>query len=293
MSALDNIDRHLRNLITIAESGSLSRAAEALDLTQSALSKRLTTLESFLGQPLFLRTGRGVELTKLGARLLATAKESYRSIDATLDAIREKEGITQGNLGLASAHTLSYYFTSDLVSRFIGRRSRVNVSLMGRSSPEVVELVESGKADIGLAYDSAAVSPLVRLIPLFDDEMCLVTKRIEGSRETIDLTEEPFRLIVFPPGYALRQMLERSAIKSEFVAEAETVDVMLRLIASGIGDGVLPCRMPDDVIDDHGLVKRPIRHPDLRRRVVAIVKADKPVTGLTKQLLEIATSMSP
>ena len=290
---MDNIDRQIRYFIKIAELGSLSRAAETLDLTQSALSKRLATLETFLGKPLFQRTGRGVELTDVGAQLLKTAKSSYGQIDTAIDTIREEEGITQGSVRVASAHTLSYYFTSDLVCKFLDQRPRVNLSLMGRSSAEVVELVESGRSDIGLAYDSAVASPLVKLVPLFDDEMCLVVRKNETNVEPVDLTVAPLKLVVFPPGYALRQMLEGNGFKSAFVAEAETVDVMLRLISSGIGDSVLPSRMPDAVIADHGLRKHSIRHPNLKRRVVAVVKADKPVAGLIKQFLQLATSTTP
>jgi DNA-binding transcriptional LysR family regulator len=290
---VENFDRQIRYFIKIAELKSLSRAADSLDLTQSGLSRQLAALEADLGKPLFSRTGRGVELTDAGRVLLEAAKSSYFAIDQALETVREKEGITQGNVHLATVHTLSYYFTADVVATFVGARPHVNLSLMGRSSPEVVELVESGKADIGFVYDSAVASPDLTTIPLFEDEMCLIMREGEACPDGVDLTVAPPKFVGFPHNYALRKMLEGGGLHPEFAAEAETVDAMLRLVSSGIGTCVLPSRMPDSIIKDYGLKKMRIAKPVMRRRVVAIVRADKHPTGLIKQLLETAVQKIP
>jgi DNA-binding transcriptional LysR family regulator len=164
---------------------------------------------------------------------------------------------------------------------------------MGRSSPEVVELVESGKADIGFVYDSAVASPDLTSIPLFEDEMCLITSIDSNVEDGIDLTISPLRLIGFPQNYALRRMLEVGGLKPDFAAEAETIDVMLRLVASGVGACVLPSRMPVNVIGDYRLKKVRIAKPTMKRRVVAIVRSDRHPSGLIKQLLETAVARVP
>lgn len=290
---MENLDRQVRYFVKIAELKSLSKAADSLDLTQSGLSRQLAALETYLGKPLFSRTGRGVELTDAGKLLLESAKSAYSLVDGTLEAVRDKEGITQGNVRLATVHTLSYYFTADVLSTFVGGRPHVNLSLMGRSSPEVVELVESGKADIGFVYDSAVASPDLTSIPLFEDEMCLITSIDSNVEDGIDLTISPLRLIGFPQNYALRRMLEVGGLKPDFAAEAETIDVMLRLVASGVGACVLPSRMPVNVIGDYRLKKVRIAKPTMKRRVVAIVRSDRHPSGLIKQLLETAVARVP
>jgi DNA-binding transcriptional LysR family regulator len=290
---MENLDRQVRYFIKIAELKSLSRAADYLDLTQSGLSRQLATLEAYLGKPLFSRTGRGVELTDAGRAMLEPVRSGYSVIDQALENVREKEGITQGNVHLATVHTLSYYFTADVVAMFVGARPHVNLSLMGRSSPEVVELVESGKADIGFVYDSAVASPNLTTIPLFEDEMCLIMREGEVGLDGVDLTVASPRFVGFPRNYALRKMLDGGGFHPEFAAEAETVDAMLRLVSSGVGTCVLPSRMPDSIIKDYGLKKVRIAKPVMRRRVVAIVRGDKHPTGLIKQLLEAAIQMVP
>jgi LysR family transcriptional regulator, transcription activator of glutamate synthase operon len=84
-------------------------------------------------------------------------------------------------------------------------------------------------------------------------------------------------------------MLDGSGIRAEFAAEAETVDAMLHLVASGLGACVLPLRMPDGIIANHGLKKVSISRPMMKRRVAAIMRADRHAPGLVNQLLETAT----
>jgi DNA-binding transcriptional LysR family regulator len=285
---LKNLDRQVRYFIKIAELKSLSKAADTLDLTQSGLSKQLTTLEAYLGKPLFSRTGRGVELTDAGKILLESAKAAYALVDDTLETVREKEGVTQGNVRLATVHTLSYYFTADVLSTFVGARPHVNPSLMERSSSEVVELIESGKADVGFVYDSAVASEDLTSIPLFEDEMCLIIGVDSNIEDGVDLTVSPRRLVGFPKNHALRRMLEGGGLAPVFSAEAETIDAMLRLVASGVGACILPSRMPENIISYYRLKKVRIAKPMMKRRVVAIVRSDRPPSGLIKQLLETA-----
>jgi DNA-binding transcriptional LysR family regulator len=285
---VESLDRKIRYFVKIAELKSLSKAADGLDLSQPGLSRQLAVLETYIGKPLFSRTGRGVELTDAGKILLEAAKTGYARVDAALETIRDKDGVTQGNVRLATVHTLSYYFTTDVVSTFIGQRPKVNLSLMARSSPEVVELVEKGKADLGFVYDSAVASGDLTSIPLFIDAMCLIIDQDSPISDGVDLMNAPTRLVGFPPGYALRRMLEGGGLRLEFAAEAETIDAMLRLVASGVGACVLPQRMPDSVIKDHGLKKVRIANPPMQRRVVAIMREDRPPSGLIKQLLETA-----
>jgi len=285
-----NLDRQIRYFIRIAELKSLSKAAVSLDLTQSGLSRRLAALETHLGKPLFSRTGRGVELTDAGRVLLDAAKSGYSLVDGALETVREKEGVVQGNVRLATVHTLSYYFTADVVSDFVAERPRVNIMLMARSSPDVVDLVQSGKADIGFVYDAAVASADFTSTPLFEDEMCLIIAERSKLDCCIDLAAAPPRLVGFPLHYALRKMLDGSGIKFEFAAEAETIDAMLRLVASGVGACVLPLRMPDSIIANYGLKKVSISRPMMRRRVAAIIRADRHASGLVTQLLDTATA---
>ncbi|MCG2599651.1 LysR family transcriptional regulator [Achromobacter insuavis] len=285
---MDTPDRQLRYFVRIAELKSLSRAAEDLDQTQSGLSRQLAALEAHVGKPLFVRTGRGVELTEAGARLLEGIQPAYRAIDQALEAVRQREGVTQGSVRLATVHTLSYYFMADVVAQFVSSREHVNLSVMGRSSPEVVTLVESGKADIGFVYDAAVASDALASTPLFDDDMCLIVRDGVAAEDGADLGAMALRLVGFPSHYALRKMIHSAGLQPEFVAEAETIDAMLKLVSSGVGACILPSRIPQKLLTDYGLRKVAIGSPVLRRRVVAITLAQRQPLPLVRELLDCA-----
>src|SRR5690606_3641272 len=131
---METPDRQLRCFACIAQWKSLSRAAEELDRSQSWLSKQLAMLETSVGKPLFVRTGRGVELTEAGQKLFDAIQEPYRDIDRAFGEVSHVQGVTQGTVRLAVIHTLSYYFMAEVIARFIGIHPRVNLSLLGRSS---------------------------------------------------------------------------------------------------------------------------------------------------------------
>ncbi|WPH17540.1 LysR family transcriptional regulator [Variovorax paradoxus] len=282
--AIETLDRPLRYFLCIAELGSLSKAADKLDQTQSGLSKQLGALESNLGQPLFVRTGRGVELTEAGTKLYDALAPAFREIDRAVDSVR-RQGVTHGTVRLATVHTLSYYFVAEVFSLFVSTHPDVNLSLLSRSSPEVVALVENGKADLGFVYDSAVDCGTLTSKPLFEDEMALVV--LDGSpfESPQDLSTLSLRLVGFPAHYALRRMIHSAGLQATYVAEAETIDAMLKLVSSGVGHCILPSRIPDRLLADYGLRKVSIEHPPLRRRVVAISSTGKVMAPLTSDLL--------
>jgi LysR family cyn operon transcriptional activator len=287
---MKNIDLQLRQFIAIASVGSVSKAADALGLTQSGVSKQLSQLEEALGQNLFERHGRGVELSVAGKMLYDAIRPYYELIDATITRLREEQGITEGRLRIATIHPLSYYFITGVIAKFMARRPNVNVSMIGRSSPDVIALVESRKVDIGFVYDEAVASDLVEETILFEEKMSLVVS--ENSRlaneSSIDLRDTSLALVVFPAPYSQRRMLKLHGLDTHAVAEVETLDAMLKLVSLTSGQCILPDHIPRNVLAEHHLVAVPIGQPLLRRRVVAISRLGHPRTVLANLLLDIA-----
>lgn len=289
--AIETLDRPLRYFLCISELGSLSKAADKLDQTQSGLSKQLGALESNLGQPLFVRTGRGVELTEAGTKLHSALAPAFREIDRAVDSVR-RQGVTHGTVRLATVHTLSYYFVAEVFSLFVSTHPDVNLSLLSRSSPEVVALVENGKADLGFVYDSAVDCGTLASKPLFEDEMALVVLDDSPLGSPQNLSTLNLRLVGFPAHYALRRMIHSAGLQATYVAEAETIDAMLELVSSGVGSCILPSRIPDRLLADYGLRKVSIELPALRRRVVAISSTGKAMAPLTSDLLVCALQVA-
>ncbi|MDQ7980583.1 LysR family transcriptional regulator [Paraburkholderia sp. SARCC-3016] len=285
-----NVDYQARLFIEIAAHKSLSAAAEAMSLTQSGLSRHLASLEEFIGQPLFIRHGRGVELTEAGRRLLEVVSAAYQLVDNTILQLRNEHGVTDGSIHIATIHTLSYYFMAEVAARFMAQRPSASLALLGRSSPGVVELVESGRAEIGFAYDSAVASDQLEITPLFEDTMCLVVHEHSqfATRASVDLRSESVPLVAFPAGYALRKMLHTKEFDATVTAEVETVDAMLKLVSMTNGQCILPDLIPEKLLQEYQLVSVKIEEPMMRRWVVAVTRRGRPLSAMTALMLEIA-----
>lgn len=283
-------DRRLRYFLTIAACGSMSRAADELGISQPSLSRQISALEAYLGRPVFDRNGRGMVLSDVGRTLHRAVAPAFQLIDDTVAKTRDSSSAGSSSLRIAAVHTLTYYFLGDLVSAVAHEGGDANLHLMARSSPEVVDLVASGKAELGFVYDSAVASPGLVSVPLFEDQMCLIARIDDDAYdETTDIWSRPLRLVAFPEHYALRKMLHHSRLNYVVSAETDTVDSALELVSAGIGNCLLPTRMPDRLLQDHRLKKITITGGRLARKVVAIHRdgyALFPLAALTLQIAQ-------
>src|SRR5947209_7014564 len=119
--------RHLRLVAAVADVGSLTRAADRLHLTQSALSHQLRDIESRLGAALFLRVGKRLVLTPAGERLLASARDVLGRLDRAETEIRQMGQESAGLLRLTTQCYTCYHWLPALLTRYRRRFPRVEV----------------------------------------------------------------------------------------------------------------------------------------------------------------------
>jgi DNA-binding transcriptional LysR family regulator len=295
VSVKSNIDYQLRRFIKIASHSSLSGAAAELSVTQSGLSRQLAGLETYVGQRLFVRHGRGVRITDAGKKLLEATTSAYQLVDSTIVELRDQHGLTDDSLMVATIQTLSYYFMAEVVAKFMAQRPGASVALLGRSSPSVIELVESGKAELGFVYDSAVASDQLEITPLFVEDMCLVVHQNSrfASLPSVDLRKDAPPLVVFPANYALRRMLHTEEFDATVAAEVETVDAMLKLVSLTSGQCILPDLIPTKLLREYHLVGVKIEQPTMRRRIVGVTRKGRPLSAVTSLMLKIAQECAP
>ena len=292
-SQVGESDRRLRYFLTIAALGSMSRAAEDLGISQPSLSRQISALESSIGKSVFERNGRGMVLSDTGRELHRMIAPAFQMIDNTLAKVRDLSPGAQSSLKIAAVHTLTYYFLGHLVSAIASEKGDANLHLMARSSPDVVDLVSSGKAEIGFVYDSAVACSGLSSVDLFNDDICLIARVDDVSfGDTVNIWAQPLRLVAFPEHYALRKMLHHSKLSFVIAAETDTVDAALEFVSAGIGLCLLPRRMPEQLLRDHQLRKVPITGGTLARKVVAIHRDGYKLSPLGALTLEIARRLA-
>jgi DNA-binding transcriptional LysR family regulator len=157
-TGMKNIDYQLRQFVKVASYKSLSEAAIALNVTQSALSKQLREIELAVGHRVFRRHGRGIELTKQGDALWRAVQAAYKLVDATIGQIRSAHSRAPGKtLRVATLHGRSQFVVNELVVAVLGKRPEIDLTMMEGTAGDVCRLVETGIADVGFIEHTAEI----------------------------------------------------------------------------------------------------------------------------------------
>lgn len=230
----------LRSFVAIAEAGQLTRAAEALHVSQPALSAQLRALEDELGLILFRRSPDGMQLTEAGRRLRAKAER----VLAAAQALRDEAAALKGKLvGIARIGTLSdpaFARVGEFISASLSRYPLLKIELHQGITGELLAQVRDGDLD-GAFYYGELRQPLVTGLPLRQ-----VTYRVVGPREWkaelehADWTQLAAKPWIIPPPISsqhewVTQLLRSQGAKPAQVVESDSETVIATLVVSGVG----------------------------------------------------------
>jgi DNA-binding transcriptional LysR family regulator len=288
----------VEGFVETARQGNLSRAAEALHVTQPALTARLQALEAELGSPLFTRGRRGMQLTDAGRAFLPYAQRALLALDdgAALIAELGRGGI--GELVLGAAPAISTYVLPGLLLRFTQRHPRIRLVVRTGHSEEILEMVIRREIDLGLVRDLR--HPDVERRPLYDDELVLVAHASHpfAAQGRIGIDEiGAARLILFDRTssyYDLTNAFFREAgVAPHGVMELDNIDAAKQMVGQGLGIALLPHTAVAAELADGRLHAITIDGAQpIRRRIVAIRRRDQgAVTGPTAAFLEILSGV--
>jgi LysR family transcriptional activator of nhaA len=280
---------HLRHFWMIAREGGLTRAAERLSIAQSALSTQLRALETELGQPLFERRGRRLELTEAGRIALDHAETIFRTGEELVDMLRGSRGAGQRRiLRVGAVATLSRNFQLGRLRPFIGRAD-VELVLKSGTLRELLAELDALALDVVLSNTPVAHDPQSdrASVRLAEQEVSLVGRPGAGPlRFPEDLQDLPILL----PGResSIRQsfdlMMDQAGIRPRILAEVDDM-AMLRLLAR---ESAAVTLVPPIVVQDElraGLLEERAAIPGLREGFFAITQRRKFPNPLVAELL--------
>jgi LysR family transcriptional regulator for metE and metH len=253
--------RHLRTLRALQSSGSLVRAAELLNLTQSALSHQVKLLEDRYGGPLFERKSLPIAFTAIGARLLALADSVLPQVEqAERDIARLSQG-DRGQLRVALECHTCFDWLMPVMDAFRQRWPDVEIDLVSGFHSEPVDLLRSGEADlvIGSACGAGSV-----VFPLFRFEILVVMAqkhRLAAQRRLDAAAFEGETLITYPVPEEridlIREVLRPAGVNFER-RTAELTVAILQLVASRRGVAALPNWAIKNYVDYDYVLARPV-----------------------------------
>lgn len=288
---------HLRYFWAVAHDGNLTRTAERLHLSQSALSVQIRKLEERLGHPLFERRGRTLHLTEAGRIALDHADTIFAAGEEMLNTIGQT-GRARHALRLGALATLSRNFVIEFIRPMLGRPD-VEVILRSGSPSELLRALETLNLDLVLTNQP----------PTRDAVTAFVSHRL--AEQPVSLVGTPERL---PPDVPLRDLLasqpiilptldsavrtgfdaltDRLGIRPQIAAEVDDMAMMRLLAREGIGLSVLPPIVVKDELEDGRLVEGDTL-PDIAETFFAVTLERKFPNPLVRELLKgIVTPMS-
>ncbi|MBJ7309437.1 LysR family transcriptional regulator [Rugamonas sp. CCM 8940] len=253
--------RHLRTLSALRSAGSLVRAAQLLNLTQSALSHQIKLLEDRYGGPLFERKSVPIGFTATGARLLKLADLLLPEIEQCEREVSRLSQGDQGQLRVALECHTCFDWLMPVMDEFRRRWPEVEIDLVSGFHSEPAELLRSGEADlvIGSPY-----GPDFATFPLFRFEILVVMAqkhRLQALRRLAASDFEGETLITYPVPETridlIREVLRPAGVQFER-RSAELTVAILQLVASRRGVAALPNWAIKNYVDYDYVVARPV-----------------------------------
>ncbi|BAN27948.1 LysR family transcriptional regulator [Caballeronia insecticola] len=239
--------RHLRYFIAVAETGSLTEAAEQrLHTSQPSLSRQIRDLEDQVGASLFVRTARGVELTAAGRAFIEHARIALNQVEAAVEAARRAAQPAKQRFALGFLTGQEMNWLPDAMHVLRDELLNVDVTVSSDYSTELAEAVARGRLDVAfmraepdfdLAYEIVDREPLVVLMP--SDHALAARDKVAVQ----DLAGESFIAMAGKARFlrtVVDDYLERSGVKLE---PAQTVDnpaMVMSLVASTRGVVLIP-----------------------------------------------------
>src|SRR3954462_5915809 len=238
--------QQLTYFLAAADHGSFSAPAHTLLMSQPSLSEQVRRLEAELGVPLFVRAGRGIELTEAGRLLRPHAERTLAEAQGALESVREVRDLSGGSVTFGFFGGAHHSLLGGLVQEFRAQHPQVRVRAIGQNSAEVADAVRDGTLEAGLVIlpvDDAGLE--VR--PERSEELVYVSadpERVKAPVTIEKLASAP--LILYdarwadqdPTRVTLRERAQRAGVRLEPVIEVEYMTAALDLAARGLGDTV-------------------------------------------------------
>ena len=232
---------------SVADLNSFTRAAEALHLTQPAITLQIKTLEDSLGVRLFDRSGGRITLTPAGEVLLKYTRQSEAILETAEHEIGKFRGEVRGRLAIGASTTVSQYLLPPLLGRFLAAHPRVEPFLLGANTERIVEALASEEIQIGLIEGPShrADFKTERFLP--DEVFTVVSPDHEWAQRTLPIRVEELenqRLILRERGSGTRtvveQFLRRAGLnlrKLQVVMELDSTEAVKSAVAANLGVG--------------------------------------------------------
>jgi DNA-binding transcriptional LysR family regulator len=282
----------------VAETKSITRAAEELFVTQPAVSKQIKALEEELGSRLFDRLGKKVHLTRTGEALYGHALKILRSVEEAKAAVKSLSGECSGELVIGTSDHISLHRLPHVLKSYIAAYPKVDLKLRCHRSETILEMVSGNLVDLGVITLPKVTPDLVSKV-IWKDPMSLVFPKGHplAVLKSIKLRNiANYGLILPEPGTTTRKTIDDAFSKRKLLPnvgmEVAYIETIKGLVKAGLGISILPDKAVEAEMKNGLLMKAAIRDAKVTRNLGFIYLRDKylsrPATEFLRFLAEEA-----
>jgi len=288
--------RHLRTIKAIHDTGGLARAADQLNMTQSALSHQIKGIEEQAGVDLFVRRSKPLRLSAAGKKLLAAAE---RILPLVADLEAEFSGLVQGRAGrlhIAIECHACFEWLLPVLEAFRKAWPDVDVDIRPGLAFEALPALRREDVDVVISSDPGAMDD-IEFTPLFDYEPVFVASAQNPLAEKDVIEAEDFRgqtLITYPVDRmrldVFTELLAPARVEPAAIRQVELTAVILMLVASNRGVTVLPDWVVRQLRSSSDYVTRRITANGLSKRLYAATRQDEASRPFMAHFVRLARS---
>lgn len=271
----------------VAELQHFTRAAEALAVSQPALSRAVAHLEDELGVRLFEREGRTVRLNRYGQAFLTRVERIVQEVEAARHEMADLAGTERGMVALAFLHTLGVRLVPDLLRQFRRDHPAIRFQLWQNASEVLLKQLAAGEIDLCLASPfQRDGQEAVEWVDLFSEELYLVVPPDHaltgrGTVALIEVADSDF--ISLKPSTGLRQISDELCRQAGFTPnvlfEGEEVATIRGLVQAGLGVALLPAPAKTEPLGAEWLH---VSAPVCRRTIGLAWRKDRYLSGAAR-----------
>lgn len=268
----------LQLFVAVCELGSIGRAAEREFIAASAISKRLSDLEGALGTTLLHRHARGVRLTPAGEGLLHHARAVLFGLEKMQVELTEYADGVRGHVRVHASISAIVQFLPEDLGAFARHHPQIKIDLEEHLSPEVLRAVKEGATDLGLCNGAMGIGGLQSL-PYRRDSLVLVVPRghpLVGDGPVAFEASLPFDHVGLHANSSIHLATHQAATQAGTAVRVRIrvtgLDAMCRMIANGLGVGVMPERAFQLLSTGDALQAVPLTDPWAQRQLVLVAR---------------------
>jgi LysR family transcriptional regulator, nitrogen assimilation regulatory protein len=274
--------KQLKALLTVVETGSVTRAAELLHLVQPAVTRQVRSLEDELGVPLFERTRHGMRPTAAGLTLSERARRALAELDRARAEIAPAPGIVTGLVAVGLLESTAELLAEPLLSAIRRDHPGIELRVLTAYSGHLQQWLDEGDLDVSLLYNLRS-TPSLNVRPLLREKLWVVAPASDGlsAGHPVSLRSIAARPVIMPaPGHGMRALIDQAAaqakVKIDMPVQTNSMSLQKQLVQRGHGWTILPGAGIAEDVAAGTLSAAPLSEPEVWRSVVVSV----PRTGL-------------